>query len=93
MTQNWSKKVRQFLALTVLGGALVALSACTGNPGGANLLPKSSSSTDASPADTLGAFPASLSAYPVSLSAYPVSLSAYPVSKARHTASLSAYPI
>lgn len=80
--------MRQFLALTILGAGLIALSACTGNPSGANLLPKT-----ASPADSLGAFPASLSAYPVSLSAYPVSLSAYPVSKVRHAAGLSAYPI
>lgn len=64
--------MRQFLAVSVLAASMVALSACTGNSGSANLIPKTQTSS-------LGAFPASLGAFPASLGAFPASLDAAPI--------------
>jgi hypothetical protein len=72
--------MRTFLAVLGLGAAL-GLTACTGTPGGANLVPKSQSAIPVSQS----AIPVSQSAIPVSHSAIPVSLSAIPVSKVRST--------
>ena len=67
--------MRRFLATFGLGAAIIALSACTGNTGSANLVPKSLSPIPAS----LSAIPASLSAIPASHSASTASLDAYPI--------------
>jgi len=67
--------MRRFLAIFGLGATMIALSACTGNTGSANLVPKSLSPIPAS----LSPIPASLSAIPASHSVSTASLEAIPI--------------
>ena len=58
--------MRRIAVILALAGSFIGLAACTGNPGGANLVPNQAS-------------PNSISAYPISKTHQLKSIEAYPI--------------